>query len=287
VGAVTVGDVAVVTVASAARREHLDRQQAALRRSSVGRIVVWLDETVPDDLASLGADIVHVPPGRNGLRLAAARNAGADRAVSGGADLVVFLDADCVPGRELIERYAAATDHHADAVLCGPVTYLPAGVDALDAGALEAHRRPHAARPDPEPGILRLATPDEYVLFWSLSFALSARRWSAGPRFDERFEGYGGEDTDFAFRLRRSGVPLIWVGGADAYHQHHPTSQPPVQHVDDILRNGALFAESWGRWPMTGWLEAFEQRGLVRREGDGWSAVPRAEEARPGGAPRR
>jgi len=48
---------------------------------------------------------------------------------------------------------------------------------------------------------------------------------------------------------------LGWVGGARAYHQHHPVSSPPVEHLDDILRNGRLFHERWGEWPMTGWLE--------------------------------
>ena len=42
--------------------------------------------------------------------------------------------------------------------------------------------------------------------------------------------------------------------GARAYHQHHPSSSPPVQHLADILRNGALFRRRWGRWPMEGWL---------------------------------
>ena len=59
------------------------------------------------------------------------------------------------------------------------------------------------------------------------------------------------------------------MGDARTYHQHHPTQEPPVQHLDDILRNGAIFAERWGRWPMGGWLAEFETRGLVERTPDG------------------
>ena len=51
-------------------------------------------------------------------------------------------------------------------------------------------------------------------------------------------------------------------------------SSPPVQHLDDILRNGRRFADRWGQWPMTGWLEAFEREGAVRRDGDGWVRTP-------------
>jgi GT2 family glycosyltransferase len=262
---------AVVTLASAARRQHVDNQLAVLGTTPVHRVVVWLDADVP---TGLDAEAVFgVGPSRDGMRLAAARNAGADRAVQDGAELLVFLDADCIPGEGLVDAYSRASASRPDAVLCGPVTYLPPGVDARDPEALVRHRRPHAARPAPPPGELIVAHPAQYDLFWSLSFALTAARWRAGPRFDERYEGYGGEDTDFARQLRADSVPLVWVGGADAYHQHHPTSSPPVQHVADILRNGALFADRWGEWPMTGWLEGFEQLGLVRRESSGWIRI--------------
>jgi GT2 family glycosyltransferase len=97
--------------------------------------------------------------------------------------------------------------------------------------------------------------------------------WREVGGFDEAFEGYGGEDTDFAFSLRARGIPLVWVGGADAYHQYHETSSPPWQHLDDILRNGALFAEKWGEWPMGGWLAAFAEAGAVERVPGGWRRV--------------
>jgi N-acetylglucosaminyl-diphospho-decaprenol L-rhamnosyltransferase len=47
-----------------------------------------------------------------------------------------------------------------------------------------------------------------------------------------------------------------------------------VEHLDDILRNGRLFHERWGEWPMAGWLEEFEQRGLVRRVNGHWEREP-------------
>jgi len=274
--------VAVVTLCSTARLDHLRHQLAAVVRDAgpdrldaprVGTVVVWLDEEPAP--ADLGVDVVlHVPPAADGFRLAAARNAGADAAVALGAELVVFLDADCVPAPELVERYLAASRVEPEAVLCGPVTYLPPGVDVDDPAVLAGLTAPHAARPAPPAGAVIRAGDDDYRLFWSLSFALTAEAWSTGPRFDEEFVGYGGEDTDFAYALRRAGRPLAWVGGAHAYHQHHPTSSPPWQHLDDVLRNGRLFAERWGEWPMTGWLEAFERGGAVRRGPRGWEPVP-------------
>lgn len=261
---------AVLSLCSAPRLDHLRHQLQALGSDPV-RVVAWVGA---DDPPELPVDaVLHLPPGPDGLRLAAARNAAADRAVELGAELLVFLDADCVPGPELMDRYRAAAEQHPDAVLCGPVTYLPPDATVDDPAALAAATAPHPARPAPEPGRVQLAGPEEYPLFWSLSFALTAGRWAVGPRFEESYQGYGGEDTDFACALRAAGVPLAWVGGAHAYHQYHPTSSPPWQHLDDILRNGARFAARWGWWPMTGWLDAFAAAGAVHWDGTAWRRV--------------
>jgi N-acetylglucosaminyl-diphospho-decaprenol L-rhamnosyltransferase len=75
---------------------------------------------------------------------------------------------------------------------------------------------------------------------------------------------------------------LTWVGGAWAYHQHHASPDPPVQHLHDIIRNAAIFHRRWGWWPMTGWLREFERRGFtVFDRTQTWQAAP------PRRAPRR
>lgn len=110
-------------------------------------------------------------------------------------------------------------------------------------------------------------------LFWSLSFALHRDVWLRSGGFCEEYVGYGAEDTDFGSQAVAAGLDLAWTGSARAYHQHHPTKSPPVDHLDDILRNGRIFRRRWGRWPMTGWLEEFERLGLVVCDGDDWVAV--------------
>lgn len=268
----------VVTVVRG-RHEHLERQRRGLERSTTmpaDHVVVAMDDAelverwrpsavVPDHLVT-----VAVPPA--GLPLAAARNLGARIAIERGARQLVFLDVDCVPTPGALASYARAADRGPEAVLCGPVAYLPppppGGYD-LEAETLTA--TPHPARPAPVAGEV-VVDPDGHDLFWSLSFSVSIAAWDAIGSFDERYLGYGAEDTDFGQRAARAGLPLAWVGGATALHQHHATQDPPVQHLDDIVRNGRLFAETWGWWPMRGWLEAFEAQGLVRRDGDdGWT----------------
>ncbi len=102
------------------------------------------------------------------------------------------------------------------------------------------------------------------TLFWSLSFAVCSTDWLEIGGFHTGYRGgYGGEDTDFAMCAARNGFRIAWVGGAHAYHQHHPVSDPPVEHLEDILRNARLFHRRWDRWPMEGWLNAFARQDLI------------------------
>lgn len=256
----------VVVTIQRGRHAHLLRQQEALRASTcapAASVVVSMDRGTT---RTAGAEVVHLPVQDGApLPLAAARNLGLTWAAEvHGAELVVFLDVDCLPSPALVGAYADAARRAPDALLSGPVWYLPPGVPSsgpLPSADELAFCEPHAARPAPAPGEL---VPEPRVeLFWSLSFAVRPEVHAQIGGFDEAYVGYGGEDTDYALRAHRAGVRLQWVGGADAYHQHHPVSNPPVEHVEAIVRNARLFRDRWGRWPMEGWLAAFAKRGLV------------------------
>lgn len=262
--------IVVVTVAHG-RHEHLLRQRRLLREVAPGtpHVVVAMDDA--QIVALLRDDphvgVVEVPGHPDGLPLAAARNAGVSTALDSGADLVVLLDVDCLPGPGLLEGYERAAAQVPDDLLCGPVTYLPEGVLPERADELAGLSRPHPARPAPPPG--ELVRDGDHDLFWSLSFAVTPSTWRTLGGFCEEYVGYGGEDTDLAWTARDRGVGLTWVGGAQAYHQWHPVSSPPVEHVVDIVRNARVAHRRWGRWPMRGWLAELEARGLVRWEADG------------------
>ena len=285
--------VVVVTIVHG-RSTHLARQHAGLLRSTRLpdlHVVVAMDDPSVQavDDGPFERVVVHVGADLDGLPLAHARNVGARTALAAGADVVVFLDVDCIPAPELVAAYASAAAHPStcDDLLCGPVAYLPPvpdGEDDYDLDTLGGLAEPHAARPAPAPGaVVRDARGHD--LFWSLSFALRATGWAAIGGFDERYVGYGGEDTDFARRAARAGRGMAWVGAARAFHQHHPVSSPPVEHVADIVRNAGIFHDTWGRWPMGGWLDAFERSGLVGRLDDG-SYVVREAGPCPAGASR-
>ena len=251
-------------------RRQLDGLSCSARLPDAHVIVAIGDPAVPDVVAASGttAHVVHCegPPGP--LPVASARNIGALAALNDGAELLVFLDVDCIPGRSLLGRYheAVVDPEHRDALLCGPVTYLaPPGANGYPV-ALEPMINPHPGLPAPPDGDTASST--DYELFWSLSFALTASTWRRIGGFCDRYRGYGAEDTDFAQTARAAGVPMRWVGGAHAFHQFHSVSDPPVEHLHDIVRNATIFHQRWGWWPMSNWLDAFEQRGLIVRDSE-------------------
>jgi len=264
--------VTVVTVVHG-RHDHLRRQHASLAAGTIRPdrvVVVAMGDPVVRDVLAGGpladrTEVLDLSAGRR-LRLALARNTGAAHAFARSAlGLAVFLDVDCLADPGLLGGYLDAwrrtAEHAGPRLLSGPVAYLdPPPVGGYTAEDL-ARSVPHPGRPAPAPGDLLRA--DDLRLFWSLSFATDAASWSRIGGFDEAYDGYGGEDTDLGQRAAAAGAAMWWVGGARAYHQWHPVSDPPVEHVEDIVRNANLFHERWGWFPMDGWLTAFAERGLA------------------------
>lgn len=259
------------------RRDHLARQGLGVAEQThppVRHVVVSMDPGVhrspatSSDGCGPGPRVVPLPieDGRP-LPLAAARNAAI--AALGDVDLAVLLDVDCVPHPELVARYAAAATTHGDRLLAGPVAYLPPGVPEGPRVTPADRRRATPANARPVPPTGAVVPEPRHELFWSLSFAVRPAVHARIGGFDEAYVGYGGEDTDYAFRARRAGVGLAWVGGAWAHHQHHPVSSPPREHLEDIVRNARVFRGRWARWPMEGWLRAFAGEGLLAWNPDG------------------
>lgn len=193
------------------------------------------------------------------LPLAEARNLAAR--LSAGEKLL-FLDADCIPSRGLVGALDRALDE-IDAFICPETLYLgPQDARGRWSEAdLDAAGKSHPVRPFPRSG--RSIEPNP-GLFWSLAFGVRRATFETLGGFDEAFVGYGGEDTDLGFAAQAAGVPIVLTAEARAFHQHHPSSDPPVEHLADIVRNAEIFRRKWGRWPMEGWLAAFERDGLIR-----------------------
>ena len=250
------------------REEHLANLVRGLSANTrlPGELVIAVMQRDAYHLPEAPFPIRQIMLGADGIPLAAARNRAASEA---SGDLLVFLDVDCIPDSRCIEDYAR---HSAalDGLMMGEVAYLPAGATSqgIDEARFEDVGVIHSERAGAPEGTH--APCRDYRCFWSLNFAMRKQAFTATGGFDERFVGYGGEDTDFGRTVATCDLPIWWVRGAKAYHQYHPHHMPPVHHLDSVLANAHQFLRKWGEPTMQHWLRAFVLMGLIERHGDGW-----------------
>ena len=198
--------VSVLTIAHG-RADHLANVIRGLARQAVPPLELVI--AVMDDAPYTGLPDTAFPihqlllPGQP-ARLAAARNAAAAAALG---DDLVFLDVDCIPEPGLLADYTAAL-RWIDGLVMGEVRYLPAGANApgWTFEAFEAVAEKHCDRQGP-PTDSELSVCTDYRCFWSLNFAMRATTFRRLGGFDERYVGYGGEDTDFGRVVQTAGVP--------------------------------------------------------------------------------
>ena len=254
----------VLTLAKG-RAEHLSNVILGLTRQTLPpkEVVVGVMQDALYDLPETDFPVrqIRVTAG-HALPLAAARNAVA-RAAEG--DVLAFVDVDCIPAPTLVEDYQRRAIA-GTGLYMGEVMYLPGGANAPGwrYDAFDRIAEKHSDRQGPPEDIARC---DDYRCFWSLNFALHRDDFAESGGFDERFEGYGGEDTDFGKTLDRKSIPIWWIAGAKVYHQYHPHAMPPVHHMDSVIANAERFREKWGYRTMEHWLYAFELMGLIRKSG--------------------
>ena len=252
--------VSVVTLAKG-RPAHLRNLLRGLERQTQApaEFIVAVMQDAPYDLPEVAFPVRQILVPGSELPLAAARNRGVAAA---GGDALVFLDVDCIPAPDLVADYARGLAE-LDGLLMGEVLHLPeratAGDWTCEGFAAVAER--HSDRRGPPASGLEIC-PD-YRCFWSLNFAIRRATFLATGGFDERYTGYGGEDTDFGKVLDQAGLPIAWMKGGLAYHQYHPHHMPPVHHLDSVVRNAELFEAKWGYRTMGHWLYAFKVMGLI------------------------
>lgn len=248
------------------RSSHLAQLIEGLRRSAVQPdelIIVDMASDPPVAAIDTSFPIHIVRLDAPGLPLAAARNAAAQ---SASGDRFLFLDVDCIPMRALTGAMIECLADR-DALVCAEILYL-APTEARgewEEAELMLRAASHPVRLFPAEGVRQ---EDNAGLFWSLAFGIRREAFFELGGFDEAFTGYGAEDTDFGFRAREARLPLLFMGGAGAFHQYHDVYDPPLQHFNDIIRNAQLFRDRWNIWPMEGWLAAFETAGMIAWTGD-------------------
>jgi len=251
-------EISIVTLLNG-RQNALKNMMEGIKRATIRPtelVIVHMNESastlidMPIPVVQLELNHEHLLP------LAAARNYAINQARH---EHVIFLDVDCIPSPSLVADYQQAFEK-ADILWAGKIRYL-SKTAMMQPNVLENLQE----LSDPDP----VRDPDmdyTYELFWSLNFGCSKTVFNQIGGFDESFKGYGAEDTDFSFNARKNEVPIGTVN-TFAYHQYHPSYNPPLNHIQDILLNANVFKRKWNKWPMEGWLKKFQNMGYVD-----WSA---------------
>jgi glycosyltransferase involved in cell wall biosynthesis len=163
-----------------------DRVHVCVDGSSDGTLE-WLQAAPPE------AVTLHIHPGNEHRGRAATRNLGLSAVQS---SHVLLLDSDMVATPTLLERHLEVVAP--GVVSVGAVGYLNRGTNPW---ADYLSTRSRNRYPD-------LATLP-FRHFTTANAMLTTEDAHALRGFDEVFEGYGGEDLEFAYRLERNGVSFI------------------------------------------------------------------------------
>lgn len=160
----------------------------------------------------------------DGFRAAAARNLGAS-ATTG--EVIVFLDQDCVPAPDYLEKVQSVTSgpwdltlgHRLHAELDG---WTPQQVGAwlTGSGAAPEMLEEPAWMLDGYERTADLTRPDDRAYQLVISAVLSVNR-ALHERiggFDESLRSYGGEDWDYGHRAIVAGADLRWLADALVWH---------------------------------------------------------------------
>ena len=182
------------------------------RPGGVDLEVVLVDDSSSDDTAAVaraaGARVLQLGANTGGGNPAAARNRGA---LAAAGDPIVFLDADCTPAPEWLERLLAG--HRAGAEVVGGSLDLPSGLPLMArcdyfCGWYHVHsRRPAADVPNHPPG------------------NLSVRRgaFAATRGFTEQQPvAYAHEELAWQAEVRRTGGRIAFEPKAIVYHHNRP-----------------------------------------------------------------
>jgi GT2 family glycosyltransferase len=172
-----------------------------------------------------------------GFRVGGARNLGVAQA--DGADILLFLDQDCVPDADWVAAHKAAHDACPDALVFGFRRHFPeALVVAFEEGADPAALRLSAPV---EPRAQCIPCPCTPRDVYGFGFSCPSERYRQIGGMDEEFDGdYGLEDADFAMRWEKSGGVL-----RPLFHQGFVTHLGHAHRGSDQTDKLSLLGATW------------------------------------------
>jgi GT2 family glycosyltransferase len=229
-----------VVVASHAREGRLRTLLEALAAQTLARdrweliVVHTYDDALAADLFA-GQDVTQVRVGASDARPSIQREAGWRMAHG---ELIAFVDDDCRPEPDWLERLVATAGAHPGSVV--------QGVTRPEPRELHQFEHPHFRALAVDPPDLRMQTCN--ILY---ERALLERVGG----FDDR--AITGEDMDLGIRARDAGAGLVGAGDAVVYHAIDPLStvekirsQFKWQHLAYVVKKNPRLRDGceWGIW---------------------------------------
>jgi GT2 family glycosyltransferase len=171
---------------------------------------------------------------------ARARNRGVSAA---GGELIIFIDADQIVPPDFVGHHVRAHGLHRDLVVVGPRYYLlkdhsAAEVVSQMSAGLE---HPPVSERDHRERFWAVASENmnDLATGWHCMFTcnVSVRKEHllVVGGFDENFLGWGLEDSELGYRLRKHGLLFAW----------HPAAVTYDEHVLDFSRDSDMYYEQW------------------------------------------
>lgn len=183
---------------------------------------------------------------REGFGAHRARNLGA---AATEADVVLFVDADCIPHPELVARHLGWHARACNVVVAGSRTHVDAGgfdIHAIADGSALGSEIEKAGVAPPEDWRRLFYRRNKQMTMGDAAFRagvssnLSVRRsaFETVDGFSLAFPEWGGEDTELAWRLWNSGMFVVPDNRAIIYHQTQ--SDPLGTEGRDAARSRAV-----------------------------------------------
>ena len=200
------------------------------------------------------------------LGIAAGRNRGFVEAISRGADYVLSLDNDTRIEPALIQALVEAAESDLDIGIVGPKTYMDDDSGRMQCAGGQITYTQNVCS---ERGRGRIDN-GQYNIMQDVDyfpgFGFMARRevFEKLNFLDERFYGYGHEDTDFCVRAARLGYRVVYVPQAVMWHRGSATigSYSPLKKYLEAV-NSVVFVRQYGSFRQRLKYSFFAGLGLI------------------------
>ncbi len=193
---------------------------------------------------------VEIVANTENLGVAGGRNVGFRKAVQRRNDYVLSLDNDTVIDPQLIDVLVTTADADARIGVVGPKTY-ETGCDRViqcAGGSITYAQNVCAQRGAGEVDKGQYDRVQEVDYFPGFGFMARREVFEQLHFVDERFYGYGHEDTDFCLRAARLGYRVVYVPKAIMWHHGSATIgayTPRKKYLEAV--NSVYFVRKYGR----------------------------------------